>query len=150
MAFRFRLQSVLDHRQHLEELAQAEFAAHLKTQRDCEAQIAWMEQEMKSRRRELAEREQAGMPAREFLLANEYVTVLRLVARREKERLPRLKAAAERARDKLVEAARDRMVLETLRNRHHEAYLKEQGRLEQTALDEVAVGAYVRRQRGWS
>lgn len=145
MAFRFRLQPVLDHRAHLEDLALNRFAARLQAQAECERHIAWLQKEMRRARQELYEREQEGMPAKDYILANEYVTVLRLQVMREQSRLPLLKAQTEQARQEVVEATRGRKVLEALRDRHRQEYEREERLAEQRLLDEVAVGAYVRR-----
>ena len=146
MAFVFRLQTVLDHRRHLEDLALNELAKHQKAQQDCEAQIAWMHQELQRARQELTEKETKGIRAQDYILANEYVTVIRLQAMREQSRLPLLRLHTQEAREKLIEATRARKVLETLRDRHREQWEREQMALEQKLLDEVAVGRYVRRQ----
>jgi flagellar FliJ protein len=145
MAFRFRLQTVLEHRTHLEDLAMQRFGVKLQAQAECERHIAWLQKEMRRARQELYDREQAGMPAKEYILANEYVTVLRLQVLREQARLPLLKAETEAARQELVEATRARKVLEALRDSHRAEYDREQLLAEQRLLDEVAVGAYVRR-----
>lgn len=145
MAFRFRLQTVLDHRQHLEDLVLNRFAIKLQAQQECERHIAWLQKELMRARTELYEKEQEGMPAKEFILANEYVTVLRLQVMREQARLPMLQAETEAVRQELVEATKARKVLEALRDRHRMEYDNEQRLAEQHLLDEVAVGAYVRR-----
>jgi flagellar protein FliJ len=145
MAFRSSLQTILDHRGHLEDLALQRFGVKLQAQAECERHVAWLQKEMRRAREELYDREQAGMPARDYILANEYVTVLRLQVMREQARLPILKAEAEAARQELVEATRARKVLEALRDQHRAEYDHEQLLAEQRLLDEVAVGAYVRK-----
>ncbi|MFH1033270.1 MAG: flagellar export protein FliJ [Pseudomonadota bacterium] len=145
MGFVFRLQTVLDHRHHLEDLAFAQFAHFQKVQQQCELHLAWLGDEMTRARFDLAGREQAGMPAKDFILANEYVTVLRLQVLREQARLPMLKAQTEEARLKLVEATKDRKVLESLRDTHRADYDRQELLAEQRLLDEVAVGSFARR-----
>lgn len=145
MAFRFRLQTILDHREHLEDLAMQRFGVKLQAQAECERHIAWLQKEMRRARQELYDREQEGMPAKDYILANEYVTVLRLQVLREQARLPLLQAETEAARQELVEATRARKVLEALRDNHRAEHDREQLLAEQRLLDEVAVGAYVRR-----
>jgi flagellar FliJ protein len=147
MAFRFRLQSVLDHRRHLEDLALHGFAAKLGVQKECERHVAWLEQEHKRARQELNQREIKGMPANEFVLANEYTTVLRLQSLREQARLPMLKAETEKARKKLLSATRNRKALQSLRKRHLARYQREELQIEGRILDEAAVGSFVRRER---
>lgn len=145
MAFVFRLATVLEHRGHLEDMALNALAVRQRALRECQEHIAWLQREMLRAREELWQREQVGMAARDYVLANEYVTVLRLQVLRNQARLPALEAEKEQARLKLVEATRARKVLESLRDRHRMEYDEEQRRAEQRILDEVAVGAYVRR-----
>ncbi len=146
MAFKFRLQSVLDHRAHLEELALNEFALHIKAERECQDQIAWLESEHRRARAKITDMGVKGMSAPEFQLANEYSTVLRLQAMREQARLPRLQAETQEARLKLMEARKDRLVLDTLRKRHRRRYDYEQLLAEQRLIDEAAVSGFLRRQ----
>ena len=146
MAFCFRLQSVLDHRRHLEDLALHGFAAKLGAQRECERQVAWLEEEHQRARQELNQRGIKGMPAKEFILANEYTTVLRLQSLREQARLPMLAKDTDKARKHLLLATRNRKALESLRKRHLARYQREELRHEGRILDEAAVGSYVRRQ----
>jgi flagellar protein FliJ len=145
MAFNFRLQTVLEHRQHLEDMALNALAVRQRALHECEEHIAWLKAELNRSREELWKREQEGLAARDYVLANEYVTVLRLQVMRNQARLPQLQAETEKARLLLVEATKARKILEALRDRHRMEYDEEQRRAEQRVLDEVAVGAYVRR-----
>lgn len=147
MAFKFRLQTVLDHRLHLEEKAMAEFGKKLQAQRDAEEQIKWLQGEHGKSRRELATREKGGLAAQEYIMANEYLTVLRLTATREAARLPMLKAATEQARLKLVEATRARKALEILRDSQKAEWEYQTRMREQKLLDEAAIGSFSRRRK---
>jgi flagellar FliJ protein len=146
MGFKFRLQSVLDHRAHLEELALNDFALHIKAERECQEQIGWLESEHRIARAKITDMDVAGMSAPEFQLANEYATVLRLQAMREQARLPRLQAETHESRKKLMEARKNRLVLDTLKKRHRKRYDYEQLMNEQRQIDEAAVAGYIRRQ----
>ncbi len=146
MAFKFRLQSVLDHRAHLEELALNDFAVHIKAERECQEHIAWLDKEHHRARARITDMGVKGMSAPEFQLANEYSTVLRLQAMREQARLPRLQAATHQSRKKLMEARKNRLVLETLKERHRRRYDYEQLMAEQRLIDEAAVAGFLRRQ----
>jgi flagellar FliJ protein len=145
MAFKFRLQSVLDHRRHLEELAMNTFAETMRALTQAEEQIRWLEEEHSRARDELQNNNTNGIPAKDYILANEYATVLRLQSLREQSRLPMLKSESERARQKLLEATRDRKVLETLREKHLTRYNREQLIFEQKLLDEAAISGHARR-----
>ncbi len=146
MPFRFRLQSVLEHRAHLEEEALHHFARRLKAQKECERHIAWLEAEALRARQELQEVQVEGMPASEFQMLNEYATVLRLQALRERARLPMLAAQTDAARARLMEARRDRMVLDTLRQRHLARWQRRELKREQAQIDEAAIGRHLRRE----
>lgn len=145
MAFRFRLQSVLDHRQHLEDEAMQGFAQKLQVQQECERHIDWLEQEHRRSRVSLQPKEVSGMPAPEFQMVNEYSTVLRLQVLREQSRLPMLQAETEVFRLKFIEARRERKVLDILKEKHHQRYQKKELLAEQKIIDEAAVSAYRRR-----
>ena len=144
MAFKFRLQSVLNHRLHMEDMAKNELAVHVQARNQCEQRILWLREEMGRIRRDLAEREQKGMSASDFVLANEYVTVLRLQGLREQSRLPMLQGEEDQARAALLKAVQNRKALEVLLKRDKNDYNLAQLAQEQALLDEVAVGAYVR------
>ena len=145
MAFKFRLHSVLEHRRHLEELARHEFARRLGALRQSQNHLAWLDQEHFRVRAEFNQRQKKGIPTNDLVLVNEYLTVLRLQALRERARQNILTQEVDKARAKLVEATRARKVLDTLRERHLAAYQRAQLLAEQRLLDEVAVGAHRRR-----
>ena len=145
MAFRFRLQPVLDHRAHLEDLALQEFALRLNQKREAEEHIAWLEEELGRARGGMGQPGGAGVSAADFQLANEYATVLRLQALRARARLPELEAQAEKARRKLMLARKDRLVLDTLKERHRRRHQREELLAEQRVIDEAAVSAHLRR-----
>lgn len=146
MPFRFRLQSVLEHRAHQKELAMAKLAERLGLQRKCQEQISWLRQESQRAREEFGQRESKGLSAREFILANEYLTVLRLHGLREEARLPGLQAQSLEARQELIEAQRDHRALEILREQHLTDYRREQMRTEQILLDEAAINSHARKE----
>ena len=100
-------------------MALHEFAAKLGSQNECERHMwpGWRKNTRRARQ-ELNQLEVKGMPAKEYVLANEYTTVLRLQSMREQARLPMLEAETEKARQKLLVATRDRKALDNLRKRH--------------------------------
>jgi flagellar FliJ protein len=144
MAFKFRLQPVLNHRLHLEDKAKAELGLCLQAQKQCEERIIWLREEMLRIRRNMTAREKTGMDANSFILNNEYVTLLRLQALREEARMPLLIAQSNQARSALVEAMQNRKALELLLERDKKEYEKALAAMERNLLDEVAVGAYAR------
>ena len=145
MAFQFRLESVLKHRKHQEDVALGHYGRRLHALSEAEAQIAWLEKELIRARDQLARREAEGITARDYILANEHVTVMRLKLMGQKARLPKLQAEVEKARLVLMAARKKKKALEVLKDRHRDAWAREQLVLEQKLLDEAAVGAFARK-----
>jgi flagellar FliJ protein len=144
MAFKFRLQSVLNHRLHLEDIAKNELGMRVQARNQCEQRILWLREEMGRVRRELAQKEQQGMNANDFIQANEYVTVLRLQALREQSKLPALQSDEGEARSMLLKAVQNRKALEVLLRRDKEDYDYAAMAREQALLDEAAASVYMR------
>jgi flagellar FliJ protein len=146
MAFHFNLQSVLDHKTHLEELAQHDLAARQAVLTQCEERLAWLGEELKRAQAKLKKKDTKGVTANEFVMANEYSTVLRLQALAQKAKIPMLQADVEQARLKLVEATKERKALELLKEKHKARFLRQELLAEQRILDEVAITAFSRRE----
>jgi flagellar FliJ protein len=145
MAFKFRLQPVLNQRLHMEDKAKSELGLCLQEQKRCEERISWLREEMLRIRRHMLEAQaEQGMDASSFILNNEYVTLLRLQALREEAKLPMLMNQSEQARAALVKAMQNRKALELLLERDKKEYERALAALERNLLDEVAVGAYAR------
>ncbi len=112
MAFRFRLEPVLQHRRRTAQEAERRLAHHER---------------------------QRGAAAGEAVAAHrEYLLALAQRLRTLAERLEADRLEVGRLRDELVRRHRDRRVVERLRERRAGAYEAEQMRKAQLALDEVA------------
>ena len=121
-----------------------EFAEKVQKQNQITDQIAFLEKEHARAQREMQNSPAGGMQAKDYILANEYATVLRLQSLREQSKLPVLEIEVEVARQKLLEATRNRKVLEKLRETDLDRYNKDINKFEQKILDEAAVGAFAR------
>lgn len=139
-AYRFELQSVLDHRVRVEQQRQRELAA-------VAAEVAGLEQRL----RDLDEqaREATDDLRRRHLHGRVDVTVLsahrrfQFAAQRKAMDLAEAIAAASRRRDEarrlLVDASTQRKVLEKLRERRQAAWQAQISRRENAELDEIAM-----------
>ena len=135
--FRFTLERILDLRLDEEDAKRRALAA-------IEARRRSLEESLRSRQAEIAagrDEWRAGLvgPVDAEALRHNARAALGLVRRAQRAvlELAALEKALARARMELVEAARARRALEILRERRLAAHLAEEGRREQSALDEM-------------
>ncbi len=136
---RFRLQTVLDHRQRLEGQGRQELAAALEREAELCCRCEEGQQELHRLYDDLEHRRRDGMHPQEMVLYERQIglQVARLAELAEALDLARTRVEAARA--SLVEASRERRLLEKLEEKHlHQEKLQLQRR-EAVALDEIAL-----------
>jgi flagellar protein FliJ len=145
-AFRFRLESVRSLRARREEIAQVELAGALSRERDAKEMLGAAE----------AELERA---LEEHVVVSEPLSAAELVARQayiERAEADRRRALDERGRSRdevgerrrvLTVAARDRQLLERLKERRRQEHAHEQARRQTNATDEIAQAMHIRRRQ---
>lgn len=145
MPFRFRYQSLLEHRRHVEEKRQRELAQRLQRKSELEGMLEEAQSTIRENKHELADSlqgrvdmSQLGMFARYSVhMAGRGMHVVRHIAAAQQE--------VERARAKLLEATQQVKALELLRDREYEQWKKQQKKKENQRLDEIAVQSYARK-----
>lgn len=145
--FKFKLQPVLDQRKAVEELRQREYHEALR-------QLTGLEEKRSEVLRQHDEaREQVvrsigtrhGGALRQYF-ADWSRWVSREIRRMEGE-IGSLRAQAERRREALVEAVKQRTMIEKLREREEREWRTEEARAEQKTFDELALREYAGRRR---
>lgn len=145
MAFRFRYQSLLEHRRHVEEQRQRELAQRLQRRRELENMLTEAQSTIRENKHELAESlrgrvdmSQLGMFARYSVhMAGRGMHVVRHIAAAQQE--------VDKAREELLHATQQVKALELLRDREHAQWKKQQKKKEDQQLDELAVQSFVRK-----
>jgi flagellar FliJ protein len=142
--FEFRLERVLEYRRRVEEQAQAELGRLEMARAQAEG-----ERRALDRRRAEAQEQHRELHRGELDLIGENLQRLfiRELDRRVAAKLDEIRRLAESIegqRAEVVRTARDRRVMEQLRERAYARYLEEQMRLEQRFLDEIGTQAFVR------
>jgi flagellar protein FliJ len=148
MAFSFRLQSLLNYRRSLEDLAQIRLSERLR---------AYSLQE--DRIRDLAERREACQSAfrvktGEPTPVNELVFYLDFQDRsfeqlnRLEEGREKLKSEVQREREKLLSSTRDRKILEKLKEQQQKEFLQDLDRKERKQAEDLVVQRYVVSKKG--
>jgi len=139
MAAKFKLQSVLNYRQSLEDQAQQILAASLQRQSDLKTQ--WQEQKQKLQRhdRELKIRQVDGLTVAEIDLYESQIQHRRRLIEDILLQLQRLDQKIEIERKELLHAARERQVMEKLKDKQEAEYRQELSRKERAILDEISL-----------
>lgn len=139
MAENFKLQTVLDYRQRLENLAQQGLADALRREAALQQQIAEAQNELHRLQQDLTSRQQDGITVHDLQL-------FALSIKRQRKALQDLMKQALRLhrdvtvqRDRLTRAAQDKKLLESLKEKKEaeQRYLEQ--RLETAELDDLAM-----------
>jgi len=139
MAGKFKLQSVLNYRQSLEDQAQQVLTASLQRQQDLEDQFLTQQQALDKADIELRQRQQEGMTVAEIDLYESQIHHCRRIIEDIQQRLQRLERRIEEERKELLHAARERQVLEKLKDKQEAEYRQELSRQERVMLDEISL-----------
>jgi flagellar protein FliJ len=134
--FAFRLDPVLGHRERIEQERAGEHAQALSDQRVAER----LRDDFIARRDEMRSqltREHAGLDGETLRATYVHLDYLDRTIAAARQRVDACVAEAERARQRLVSAARDRKVLETLKDRRREAHDLDASIAEQRELDDL-------------
>ena len=139
MAKKFKLDAVLNYRTTLEEQAQQALAMSLQKQGDLQAAIDQQQKELQEQDQQLKLRQQEGLTIAEIDLYEGHIGHCRRRWAELNVELQRLEQKILKQRESLLQAARDRQVLDKLKERQEAEFRQEQERKERTQLDEISL-----------
>jgi len=148
VVFKFRLQTLLKHKERQEKSLQLDLAALREAHRQECLVLTALEEEQKAQQRLLRERQTMGrldIPAIGLILG--YMELLQAKEASQRDAIAILEQKIERRREELVAVMRERKTIEKLRERQYESYLLDQKRLESKVTDEISMSQYNRRAR---
>lgn len=147
--FAFALQPVLDHRKRIEDEKQLVVAQRKRALDEAERELERLNDEfrrhaamLRDSHKKLETRELQCIYAHLQFLDRCIVAQIRIVAER--------RVALDRAREELLEASREKKVVEKLKERRREAFVLEGQRIEQKELDDNNARRFGRAQVGGS
>jgi len=143
--FAFNLQPLFEHRAELLDLKQAELGSAMDR---LAAEVERLEALREAYRRagaELDEMKRKGAQSPELNLYSAYLASVRLRLDEQEALISEIKEDCESRRKRVVEASRETKVVEMVKKRSYEGYLKEADRSEQKDHDELSS----RRTRRW-
>ncbi len=135
----FKLQPVLNYRQRLEDQAKQELGRLLGEENALYQLIAAEEQDLHALYATRERRQSEGMSVDELLLYQNRISHKVAQLAELAGKMDRLQDRICRQRDGLLEASRDKKLLEKLKERKADEYRREVNRRETIVLDEIAV-----------
>ena len=139
MAGKFKLQSVLNYRQSLEDQAQQVLSTSLQRQNELEIQLQQQRLKMQQHDGELKQRQQEGLTVAEIDLYESQIQHCRRLIENLQESLLQLDRQIVAERRELLHAARERQVMEKLKDKQDAEYRQELSRKERIMLDEISL-----------
>lgn len=145
--FRFSLQPVLDHRERIEDEKQQVVAKRKRALDEAEAELQRLNEEYRASASGLRLKHR-GMTAEELRLYYAHLQFLDRCIVSQIDVVAERRVALDGARSDLLEASKDRKVVEKLKERRHEAHVAEAHRVEQNELDDGNARRFARSNAG--
>lgn len=135
----FKLQSVLNYRQSLEDQAQQVLAESLQQQNELSAQIEVQQLELRQQDLLLKKQQQDGMTIAEIeLYETRIIYCQQRCAELHRQKIE-LQELIEHQRQQLLEAARERQIMEKLKEKQQTEFRRDLERKERAELDEISL-----------
>lgn len=139
MAAKFKLQSVLNYRQSLEDQAQQVLTASLQSRKELEQQFQEQGLALGRYDGELRKKQSEGMTVAEMELFESQIYHCRRLMADLQQRLETLDRRIDEERRELHEAAQNRQIMEKLKEKQEAEYRQELTRKERDMLDEISL-----------
>lgn len=141
--FKFRLQSVLEHKRRLEDVAQAALLQQQAAQRQEEAALRHLADAEVGAVRELERYRRTGRLEMEPLqLSLGYLQVMKTRVQSQAQAVERAQHQTVAKREQLAGCVKDRKAMEQLRERQLGAFTLEQNRAEARQIDDLMIGRF--------
>ncbi len=142
MAFNFKFQSILDLKVRLEDQKKSKYGEANEELKRQEDKLNVLYEERMHQFNLMRERGKVGLTPKELIVYNNYIERLKRSIEIQKVVVERAKRAVEKARLELVEAAKQRKMFETLKEKKLEEYWEDYYKKEQSQLDEIVSYKY--------
>ncbi len=144
--FKFKLQSILEYRVNIEEKILNEFSDLKRDLEEKRAVLKALVTERESLMNDLRNMQSVTMRVDDIAALVAYVENIRMKEKEQKNILHQAKEKVEKKRQELMEAVRNRKVMENLRDKHAAEYQKNLNELEQKNSDEMSMLKFGRRE----
>ncbi len=142
--YSFSLENVLNHRINVAQERERVFALAMQSLISERKKLRDIKAEIDKEFRELSLVETGSFSSDDFIGYRKYIEHLENLKFQQEEKITQAHAVVEAEREKLIEATKNKKVLERLKEKGMKRYLADINRLEQIELDEIAVLKYER------
>ena len=139
MSHKFKLQSVLNYRQTLADQAQQRLTSSLLRKSQLEAELLQLQEHFQQLDLQLREKQQAGLSIAEIDLYEAQISHHRRQIKSLQQQLEPLDRQIFSERQELMNAARDKQVMDKLKEQQEAEHLQELARKEREMLDEISL-----------
>ena len=146
MKFRFRLESLLNHRGSLKDEAQRVWMEAQNRVNECLEEIQTMYNQVDESRQTIASSEKAGVSNQSavFVSNNEFLSGQKIRIERKRQEARELMSIAEQKREEMVAAIQDHEVLKKLKEKKKQEFLKKKKTREAKEMDDLVTMRFTR------
>ena len=141
---KFKLESLLQHRKHIEETYQRELAKTLNALKEEKEILAQLKSSRDQIKRNLEQRLAKDINAAELLHFNKYLDRLSLDISLQNKRVADTEDELEQKRLKLTEAVKSRKIMDKLKDKQLAAEFEKNHKSEQNFMNEIAINRHLR------
>ncbi|HBG46109.1 MAG TPA: flagellar export protein FliJ [Deltaproteobacteria bacterium] len=142
--FKFNLEPLFEYRQRLEEISHKEFGESLERLKDEERRIEELKELYLKSSHEIDSLKETGAGRQEMELYHSYMSGLKRHISEQDRILVQVSAVVERKRGELIEASKNRKVIELMKERSLSSYNKRMDKVEQKESDELVTARFGR------
>ena len=143
--YRFKLQSLLNHRRHQEEVCQKELADAQRDLSDAKKKLKGMQLEKRQKIQQLHARQKEPHSASKVLIYTNYIEQLSKIIEAQTQGVQHAAQKVTEKRERLIEVMKKRKTLEKLKEKGWLAYQQKMMQAERKFNDEVAATRHVRK-----
>ena len=143
--YRFSLQTVLNHRKHKEEALQKELSAKNAQVLTAREELARLQSLKMDNLSALQQKQRDGASVSDIVLYDGYIRQISENLRDQSHRITKLMREFSEKRRELIEAVKQRKILDRLKEKEWAAYKRRLERKEQILMNEIAVSGFNRK-----
>lgn len=149
-SYSFKLQKVLEYRERKEELLQQELAALMIALSQAEEELNRLISSFRRNEIELKIKREKRIDVNEADIFRKFLDRMKDKILGQRSRVVHLANLVNAKRNELIEASKEKRVLERLKEKDYDEFLKTLDRKERAFLDELALGGFTREKGGES
>jgi len=142
--FVFKQEPLYEFRKLLEELSQIELAAALKRLDEEEAKLSVLKGIYRKSSGEADDLKEKGAPVSDISMYHDYLSAVKRHIAEQEGLLRKFREVFEKKRNELLDASRNKKVLETMKEKSYNDYIVQAEKIEQKITDDMVVSRFKR------